>query len=163
MQTYCMSEAIKKDPDGEITAYFSKVAKNPDPGSEFEKKIKPIIDLPGPKLMEILLNHGFDARYSKKGDDFVGFIAYQEHKENKEKEWHMFRIYVEKKYQNQGYATKLSKNLIKEGIENQIKGIYFGNGGHPVLEKILNRISLQKKEEKLECHIDIPNHYIKLK
>ena len=138
------------------------MAKNPDPGSIFDKATKDIQSLPNQKLLEELLKRNYDTLIGTLlgQTELVGAAAYQIHTEEESTDWHMFKLFVNPKYRGHHYGTAMGVYLIQRAQKEGADRIKFGQGRHPAVVNILR--SLHRNEEKLKVKIDPQTYWINL-
>ena len=96
--------------------------KNPDPGSTFEKKIKPILamNLSDDQLIQLLVsqNYVIDARLHQQTNAIISMIAYQV----TEDLMRVFKLYTDKNYR----GNRLTHDLVNILLQKQDKNVKVG-------------------------------------
>ena len=115
--------------------------RNPDEGSEFDIRTRPIRHLPDDALLGAIISNNYDVLIGERYGGLVGLEGYQAHQQEDSLDWHMFRIHVEESAREQGFGTELAIHLIEHGKMNGVDRIRFGKGGNDYVVRIVHRLA----------------------
>ena len=136
MHIYKVSDTTRRDKAQR--AYVTSWIKNPDKGSDFDKKTRWIRWLPGWILIRLMIRLKYDGLLFYEGDQFIGHIFYQRHKYD----WRAFSVGVIPRFRGMGFAQKMLVEFMKHAwAESHLRGVKIGAGGHPKILHICKKVA----------------------
>ena len=117
--------------------YAVKCARNPDPGSDFERSTRFIRWLPDRLFLFVLLRIlCYDGLIFATTEHFIGHVFFQRHWS----EWNAFHIWVEEDQRGQKYAQKMLREFLDKAYEAGKGQVQIGNGGNDIVNHLWEKI-----------------------
>ncbi|MBU3906798.1 MAG: GNAT family N-acetyltransferase [Nanoarchaeota archaeon] len=149
-----------------VIGMFSQV----DKGSDFEMMNRDLLSLPKQEIVNHISefkDRGYEVMLSYLPNkiietplDFIGHIAFQEHMEDKIKNWQVFHHYIKNEEREKGYGTAQAKNLLEYARENGIYKVRMSKGDNNRVKGIVQR--LYDKKDELNIEVDLEDHWVRL-
>ncbi len=118
--------------------FLIKLIRNPDPGSNFEKRTQDIRKLSDNQIIEVLLKNNYDALICFEDGRPVGMEAFQTN--SKENSINFFGLFVNEEKRGFNIALIMAKKTLEDSIRKGFRVIRKGAGGHEIARKIISRV-----------------------
>ena len=145
--------------------YLARFLGHPDEGSEFARKLgnyKLLFRLPIVNHMatsfglEQLKKKGYDALLAAYESNLIGHTAFQRHEDNT---LHVFSVFVQEKYRNNGLAEHMHIELLQEARNRGIDRVRLGAGGHKAMDRLYDNVI--KREAELAIR-GLPDRWVEI-
>ena len=117
--------------------------RNPDPGSDFERATKLVRWLPGPALIGLMRQLGYDGLLLERSGIACAHLFFQQRADA----WHMFSLWVAAELRGRGLASQLVGNFIEAArAQPTINKIRLGAGGDSAVRAIFDSFAAKKDQ-----------------
>ena len=133
-------------------------------GSKFDTKNRELFQKLSPReLIGALAQQGYEVMLGYHEGRIIGYVGFQEHRNEGEPNWQMFRMKIQPEYQGKGYSVPLAKSFIEKGREHRVYRLKWGDEAtrNEKMVKLL-RI-LGQKEEELGITVDQNSQWLTVK
>lgn len=156
MDTALFSEVDASDPRyAALKRYALDIARNPDPGSEFDRSTMAIREIPDDRLLSLMLGNGYDMMmgYHDSGDgeyDVCGHYAFQMHDGSDgehEAGCHVFAVCTAEQYKTHPKVfLDLLKGFMGQMGRKRVPRVRISEGNSRNMQSLLRVLDLWKKK-----------------
>ena len=156
MKTRIFFDILEEDPlYGKTIDYLLARIRNPDPGSEFEKRTEGIRHLSDSELLQILREQDYDAMIAYDGKEICGYVAFQKHEDG----LHVFSFYVDEEYRGKLILIKHLIEAFLEYRQREDARVKMSSGNNKQTKSLVNFLALKSKKYRIcvnreTCWID---------